>query len=113
MRIHVTKFGKVTTVSVDEILAAYVLAKIGNEEIENYGFESQRAKRQLTAWIQEKLDNPTCDAPEKGLSQWVRRRMLIEVIDTKVRARYFRCKDAFIRMKGTGQQARKRVESSK
>lgn len=82
MRYHLMVHGKRTTITVDEVLTAYMLAKIGGFTAALGG---KMGKDTVRRWIQKTVKREQDLIPEKNVSQWVQARILHEIVDPSLR----------------------------
>jgi hypothetical protein len=84
MRYHLMLRGKRTTITIDEILTGYLLAKLGGLGA-SFGIGSKLGKDSVRKWIQKQVKREEAYLPEKNISQWVQARILHEIVDPALR----------------------------
>ena len=82
MRYHLMVRGKRTTITVDEVLAQYLLAKIGGFAFQLGGIVGASEVRR---WIRQKVKREAANIPEKNISQWVQALIIHEIANPDLR----------------------------
>ena len=83
-RYHVLLGKKSTTVTVDKTLSDLLALKLGHADP-----RSADARIAVRSYLQKKLDDQN-DPGRASVSQWLREELLLELVDKKLSAKYWR-----------------------
>lgn len=89
MKFHINVKEKRTTITVDDPLCSYMLAKIGGIfsglGLGKDGYSNNR--QSVRKWIQKTIDKEHMTIPDRNISQWVQNRILEEIVDPAIKAK--------------------------
>jgi hypothetical protein len=77
-RYHLTRKGRETTVSIDDILVEMLALKLGHDP------DSDEARTAVRAWMQDRLDK-SGDHGRQHLSQWLKARIVDNIVSDDLR----------------------------
>ena len=86
-RYHVALGKKSTTVTVDKVISDLLALKLGQDP------KTDDAHAAVRDYLQQKLDE-TNDPRRTSVSQWLRQEALLDLVDTRLSAKYWRWFDA-------------------
>ena len=96
-RYHLTRNGKETTVSIDDILIEMLALKLGHDP------DSDQARATVQAWMQDCLDK-SLDPDRIHLSQWLGARIIETIASWELREK----RDDWLDRKAAGRKPRSR-----
>ena len=82
MRIHVTVRDRQTTISIEDILIDFMAAKMCRSG--DLFWIGMNGKKSVIKWIKKTIKNDPSSIPEKHISQWVRDRIIQEIVSPDI-----------------------------
>lgn len=78
MRLHVIVRSKRTTISIEDTIIGFMAAKLCRSG--DLFLIATNGKKSVIKWIQKTVNNEVDSVPEKHISQWVRDRIIHEIV---------------------------------